>query len=67
MMDWNDNQWGAGVWLFMCLMMLVFVGGFGILAVWVVHTVRSDITPGHVPPPQERLHESTHESSHRLP
>ena len=42
MMWWDDGGWGAGGWVLMSLMMVVFWGGLIALVVWLVTSVRSD-------------------------
>lgn len=39
-MDYYDGSWGAGPWLLMSLMMLLFWGGLVALIVWAVRTSR---------------------------
>lgn len=46
MMDWGNSGWGAGDWVAMSAMMIVFLGALIALAVWVVRSLRSH-------PPQE--------------
>lgn len=43
-MDYYDGSWGAGQWLVMSLMMLLFWGGLVALIVWAVRASR-----GHEP------------------
>jgi putative membrane protein len=40
MMDWGNNGWGAGDWVAMSAMILVFWGGLVALVVWVVRSAR---------------------------
>ena len=54
---WYDHGggWGAGEWIAMSAMMVLFWGGLIALTVWIVHSVR----PGHradaaPPPPMSR-------------
>ena len=42
MMDWGNSGWGAGDWVAMSALMIVFWGGLVALAVWVLRSVRSD-------------------------
>ena len=42
MMDWGNSGWGAGDWVAMSALIIVFWGGLIALAVWVVRSVRSD-------------------------
>ena len=50
-MWWNDGGSGAGTWFLMSLMMIVFWGGLIALAVWLVHSLRTDRNPAQPPPP----------------
>ena len=43
-MMWNDGSWGAGDWLAMSLMMVVFWGLLIALVVWLVRSARNDPT-----------------------
>jgi putative membrane protein len=43
-MMWNHGSWGAGDWLAMTLMMLVFWGGLVVLIVWLVRNYRHETT-----------------------
>ena len=42
MMGWDHGAWGAGDWLLMSLMMVVFWGGLVALVVWLVRSSRDD-------------------------
>ena len=42
MMDWGNNGWGAGDWVAMSALMIVFWAGLIALGVWVVRGRRSD-------------------------
>ncbi len=42
MMDWGNSGWGAGDWVAMSALMIVFLGGLIALAVWVVRRLRPD-------------------------
>ncbi len=42
MMDWGNGAWGAGDWVAMSAMMILFWGALIALAVWVVRTRRGD-------------------------
>ena len=42
MMWWDHGGWGAGEWLAMSLMMLVFWGALITLVVWLVRSDRTD-------------------------
>ena len=42
MMDWGNSGWGAGDWVAMSALIIVFWGGLIALAVWVVRSVRPD-------------------------
>ncbi|MDQ2838863.1 MAG: SHOCT domain-containing protein [Actinomycetota bacterium] len=44
MMGWNDGGWGAGQWVAMSLMMLLFWVAVIALGVWLVRSVRSTPT-----------------------
>ncbi len=46
MMDWGNNGWGAGDWVAMSAMMIVFWGAVIALVVWMVRSSRSQ-TPEH--------------------
>jgi putative membrane protein len=41
MMWWNDGNAGAGDWIAMSFMMLVFVGALTAVAVWLLRTTRT--------------------------
>ncbi len=49
MMWWNHAGWGAGDWLAMSLMMLVFWGLVIGLVIWLVRSIRSDRVTDHRP------------------
>jgi putative membrane protein len=58
MMGWNHGGWGAGEWLAMGVMMLIFWGAVIALGVWLVRSARSTPTtpePGKVTEHAERL------------
>jgi putative membrane protein len=42
MMDWGNGGWGAGDWVAMTAMMIVFWGALIALAVWIVRSRRAD-------------------------
>ena len=42
MMDWGNSGWGAGDWVAMSALMIVFLGGLSTLAVWIVRSLRPD-------------------------
>lgn len=42
MMGWDHGAWGAGGWLLMSLMMVLFWGGLAALVVWLVRSSRDD-------------------------
>ena len=42
MMDWGNSGWGAGNWVAMSALMIVFLGVLIALAVWVVRSLRPD-------------------------
>jgi putative membrane protein len=42
MMDWGNNGWGAGDWVAMSAMMILFWGALIALAVWILRSMRSD-------------------------
>ena len=42
MMDWGNNGWGAGDWVAMSAMMIMFWGAVIALVVWVVRSGRSE-------------------------
>ena len=42
MMDWGNSGWGAGDWVAMSALMIVFLGGLSALAVWIVRSLRPD-------------------------
>ncbi len=43
MMDWGNNSgWGAGDWVGMSALMIVFLGALVALAVWIVRSLRPD-------------------------
>jgi len=44
MMGWNNGGWGAGQWVAMSLMMLIFWVAVIALGVWLVRSVRSTPT-----------------------
>lgn len=44
MMWWNHGGWGAGEWLAMSLMMLIFWGAVVALGIWLVRSTRSTPT-----------------------
>jgi putative membrane protein len=44
MMDWGNGGWGAGDWVAMSAMMIVFWGAVIALVVWVVRSSRTDRT-----------------------
>jgi putative membrane protein len=46
MMWWNHGAWGAGDWLAMIFMMVVFWGLIVALMIWVVRSARSDRVGG---------------------
>lgn len=48
-MDWGNGGWGAGDWVAMSAMMILFWGGLIALVVWVVRTLRSDRSQEHNP------------------
>jgi putative membrane protein len=48
-MWWDNGGWGAGGWLVMSLMMVVFWGGLIALLVWLVQSVRSDTNSRQAP------------------
>ena len=54
---WWDGGWGAGAWLAMSLMMVVFWGGLVALVVWLVRGFRPDRGPGHSTPSAGRADE----------
>ena len=41
MMDWGNSGWGAGDWVAMSALIVLFWGGLIALAVWVVRSLRS--------------------------
>ena len=45
MMWWDHGGWGAGDWLAMSLMMLVFWGALIALVVWLIRSNRTDQRP----------------------
>lgn len=49
MMWWGDGGWGAGRWVAMSVMMLLFWGLLAAAVYWVVRTARPE--RGHNPPP----------------
>jgi putative membrane protein len=49
MMWWNHGGWGAGDWLAMSFMMVVFWGLLIALVIWLVRSTRSDRVPGRRP------------------
>jgi putative membrane protein len=53
MMDWNDGGWGAGEWLAMSLMMLIFWGALITLGIWLVRRTRSTPTTPEPPAPTD--------------
>lgn len=55
-MMWGDHGgWGAGNWIAMSVMMILFWGGLVALTIWIVHTVRPDRRhDGAAPPPPSR-------------
>jgi putative membrane protein len=58
MMWWDHGGWGAGDWVAMSLMMVVFWGGLVALVVWLVRSFRDDRdrTPD-VPSPTQHAEE----------
>ena len=50
MMWVDDGGWGAGQWVVMSLMMLVFWGGLIALVVWLFRTNRSESPAPPAPP-----------------
>ena len=48
MMWWSDGGWGAGAWVAMSLMMLVFWGLLAVAVYWIVRSARSQ--PNRVMP-----------------
>lgn len=51
MMYWDHGSWGAGDWLAMSLMMVVFWGAVIALVVWLVRSARSDQRTERPAPP----------------
>ncbi len=50
MMDWGNSGWGAGDWVAMSALMIVFWGGMIALGWWVVRSLRFD----HAQAPADR-------------
>lgn len=46
MMDWGNASWGAGDWIAMGTLMIMFWGGLIALGVWVVRSMRPDTRDG---------------------
>ena len=59
MMGWDHGAWGAGDWLLMSLMMVLFWGGLVALVVWLVRSVRDEPPKGtdSSPSPTQRADE----------
>lgn len=57
MRDWNDGHWGAGDWLAMTSMMVLFWGAVIVLVIWAVRSFagRASSEPG--PEPRLDAHE----------
>ena len=52
MIWWNNDGWGAGSWLAMSVMMVLFWGGLIALGVWLVRRART-------PPSTDQVHSAT--------
>lgn len=57
MMWWNHGGWGAGDWLAMVFMMLIFWGAVIALVVWLVRSSRSAPSTGDQRPATDRADE----------
>ncbi|MCW2540028.1 MAG: hypothetical protein JWN95_1753 [Frankiales bacterium] len=58
MMGWNNGGWGAGEWLAMSLMMVIFWGAVVALGVWLVRSTRAmptTLKPGEMTEGAQRL------------
>lgn len=51
MMWWHDGGWGAGQWLAMSLMMVLFWGLLAVAAYWVIRSLRTDHQQAMPPSP----------------
>ena len=51
MRDWNDGHWGAGDWLAMTSLMVLFWGAVIVLVIWAVRRIagRDSAEPGPEP------------------